>query len=124
LSAGGLADGCHRPKLLARHEATVRTGIQRNLRSPPAPGGNQWAVSWQPHPSGFLPLKFNGGYLAADILFFAPAAFFNLREAFPFYEFDIEKQVVKFRKQQDEEWASYEPSPAEVSRAKMFFKDK
>src|SRR6267154_63959 len=33
---------------------------------------------------GILPLKFNGGYLALDILLFAPAAFFNLREVFPF----------------------------------------
>src|SRR5260370_182478 len=29
---------------------------------------------------GILPLKFNGGYLAANILLFAPASFFNLRE--------------------------------------------
>jgi len=27
---------------------------------------------------GLMPLKFNSGYLVADILFFAPAAFYNL----------------------------------------------
>jgi hypothetical protein len=32
---------------------------------------------------GLIPLKFNGGYLVADILFFAPAAFYNLREVYP-----------------------------------------
>ena len=40
---------------------------------------------------GLIPLKFNSGYLVADILFFAPAAFYNLREVYPFYEFDVEK---------------------------------
>src|SRR5271167_3859020 len=39
---------------------------------------------------GYLPLKFNGGYLALDILFFTPAMFFNLREVYPYYDFDLE----------------------------------
>ena len=45
--------------------------------------------------TGILPLKFNGGYLALDILFFAPAMFFNLREVYPYYEFDMQARVVK-----------------------------
>lgn len=73
---------------------------------------------------GILPLKFNGGYLALDILFFTPAMFFNLREAFPFYEFDIEKMVVKYRHKETDEWSVYTPLQAEANRAKEFFKDK
>jgi hypothetical protein len=70
---------------------------------------------------GLLPLKFNGGYLALDILFFAPAAFFNLREVFSFYDFDIEKKVVKYRKKESDEWTIYTPLDSEAARAKTFF---
>ena len=73
---------------------------------------------------GILPLKFNGGYLALDILFFAPAAFFNLREVFPFYDFDIEKRVLKYRFKETDEWNVYTPLEAEANRAREFFKDK
>jgi hypothetical protein len=73
---------------------------------------------------GILPLKFNGGYLALDILFFAPAAFFNLREVYPFYEFDLEKKHVKFRSKEDEEWTVYVPLEAEASRSKDLYKGK
>jgi len=73
---------------------------------------------------GILPLKFNGGYLAADILFFAPATFFNLREVYPFYEFDLEKSVVKYKKDKNDPWISYSPSSAESNRAKSYFLDK
>ena len=67
---------------------------------------------------GLLPLKFNGGYLAADILFFAPAAFFNLREVYPYYEFDLEQRVVKYRHKATDEWVTYKPLQAEAERAK------
>lgn len=70
---------------------------------------------------GVLPLKFNGGYLALDILFFAPAAFFNLREVFPYYEFDLEKRVVRYREAAEDSWVSYQPSEAEAIRARKFF---
>lgn len=70
---------------------------------------------------GLLPLKFNGGYLAADIIFFAPAAFFNLREVFPFYEFDIEQQVLRYKKEESDAWTEYKPSRVEIERAKAFF---
>ena len=71
---------------------------------------------------GILPLKFNGGYLALDILFFAPAMFFNLREVYPFYEFDLEKKIVKHRSKATDEWSTYVPLDAEKQRAKRHFK--
>jgi hypothetical protein len=70
---------------------------------------------------GVLPLKFNGGYLALDILFFAPAMFFNLREVYPQYEFDVEKKVVKFRQKDTDEWSVYTPLAKESDRARQFF---
>ncbi|MGK9064518.1 hypothetical protein [Stutzerimonas chloritidismutans] len=72
---------------------------------------------------GLIPLKFNGGYLAADILFFAPAAFYNLREVYPFYEFDVEAGVVRYKKNEQDQWISYKPTAAEVARARAYFNE-
>jgi hypothetical protein len=72
--------------------------------------------------TGILPLKFNGGYLALDILFFAPAMFFNLREVYPYYEFDLQARVVKYKNKEDQEWHIYVPREAEVARGREFFK--
>ena len=74
---------------------------------------------------GVLPLKFNGGYLALDILFFfAPAMFFNLREGYPYYEFDMDKRVVRYKKHPSDPWVNYQPSEAESQRAKGHFAGK
>lgn len=70
---------------------------------------------------GMMPLKFNGGYLIADILFFAPAAFYNLREVYPFYEFDVAQGVVRYKKKESDQWTSYKPTAAEVERAQAYF---
>jgi len=71
--------------------------------------------------TGILPLKFNGGYLALDILFFAPAMFFNLREPYAQYEFDLEQRVVRYRRKASDPWATYTPTPAEAERGEKFF---
>lgn len=73
---------------------------------------------------GILPLKFNGGYLALDILFFAPAAFFNLREVFPYYEFDLEKSIVRYKEGMNDPWIVYSPTTTEADRAKAHFSAK
>jgi hypothetical protein len=73
---------------------------------------------------GYLPLKFNGGYLALDILFFTPATFFNLREVYPLYQFDLEKRVVKYKYTEREEWNTYVPLEAEVASARQIFQAK
>lgn len=70
---------------------------------------------------GLVPLKFNGGYLTADILFFAPALFYNLREVYPIYEFDVEQGVVRYKKNEQDAWMSYKPTAAESERAKKYF---
>ena len=73
---------------------------------------------------GLLPLNFKGTHLAMDILFFAPGAFFNLRGAFPYYQIDVEKQVVRFKKKGDMNWTEISPKRAEIDRARAYFGDK
>ncbi len=70
---------------------------------------------------GILPLKFNGGYLALDILFFAPATFYNLRGVFPEYEIDVAEQTIRYRSSASDSWVEYKPTPAEVERARLYF---
>ncbi|WP_019616845.1 hypothetical protein [Psychromonas ossibalaenae] len=70
---------------------------------------------------GLMPLKFNGGYLAADILFFAPAMFFNLREVYPHYQFDVDAGVIRYKNKDKADWVTYTPTKSEVERAKKYF---
>ena len=70
---------------------------------------------------GILPLKFNGGYLAMNILLFAPASFFNLREVYPLYEFDVDKGMIKYRVTERESWTEVRPTPEEAARARKFY---
>lgn len=70
---------------------------------------------------GVLPLRFHGGRLALDILFFAPAAFFNLRGAFQYYEIDADKGVIRYKENANDPWMEYRPTTAERDRARQFF---
>jgi hypothetical protein len=70
---------------------------------------------------GLLPLKFHGGYLALDILLFAPATLFNLRGVYPEYELDPAAGIVRFRKKPTDAWLSYQPTPAEKQHAEQYF---
>ncbi len=70
---------------------------------------------------GILPLQFKGANLALDILFFAPATFFNLRGVYPYYEFDVKEGVVRYRRNTEEGWTTYKPSPAEAQNAIDYF---
>lgn len=70
---------------------------------------------------GILPLRFHGGRLAADILLFAPAAFFNLRGVFPYYEIDAENGVIRYKANATDNWHEYRPTAAEKQRAREFF---
>jgi hypothetical protein len=70
---------------------------------------------------GILPLSFKGGHLAADILLFAPGAFFNLRAVFPFYEIDVEKGLIRYRASENEAWNEYRPKADEIARARSYY---
>jgi hypothetical protein len=71
---------------------------------------------------GVLPLEFRGGHLALDILFFAPAAFMNLRTAYPYYQFDAVNQVVRYKEEASDPWMEYRPTAAEIARAEAYYK--
>jgi hypothetical protein len=70
---------------------------------------------------GVLPLRLNGTYMALDILFFCPALFFNLREVFPYYELDLQKRAIRYKKKDSDPWVEYQPTAEESARAQKFF---
>lgn len=67
---------------------------------------------------GILPLAMKKGQMAASILFFAPALFFNLRGAFRFYEVDISNNAIRYRDRERDPWMTYQIKPEEASRAR------
>jgi len=68
-----------------------------------------------------LPLVVRPGHIVADVLLFAPALFFNLRTVFPYYEFDFDGRVVRYKRKQKDPWTEYQPLPEEVDWAKAYF---
>jgi len=40
---------------------------------------------------------------------------------YPFYEFDVEKNEVRYKKNVGDQWTVYKPTPAEVARAQAYF---
>lgn len=70
---------------------------------------------------GILPLRFHGGRLAMDILFFAPATMFNLRGVFPFYDLDVEKGVIRYKMKGNDPWTEYRPTAPERERARQLY---
>ena len=70
---------------------------------------------------GVLPLNVNGAVIALDVLFFAPATFWNTQRAFPFYEFDLEEQVIRYKNNSEDGWKEYQITEQEKAQAKSFF---
>ena len=77
----------------------------------------------EPVMHGLMPLKMNFGYMVMDILFFAPAMFFNLRESFRFYEYSPEEGVLRYRQKADDPWIEYRPNADEIYHSKTFYGD-
>lgn len=67
---------------------------------------------------GILPLAMKKGQMAASILFFAPALFFNLRGAFRFYEVDPSTNTIRYRDRERDAWKTYQVRPEEAARAR------
>jgi hypothetical protein len=42
-------------------------------------------------------------------------------QVFPYYEFDLEQRVGRYRYENDKEWHTYTPIHAEAARAKAYF---
>jgi hypothetical protein len=71
---------------------------------------------------GILPLRVNGGKMAVSILFFAPALFIGgFRDVFPFYQMDPDAGFLRYKSGESEEWRLYQPTSAEINRAKLHF---
>ena len=70
---------------------------------------------------GVLPLKFNGGYLALNILFFTPACFFNLREVYPYYDIDMDRKVIRCSKD-NINWYDEQILPEDSEQSEKYFK--
>lgn len=70
---------------------------------------------------GVLPLNVSGTAITMDVLFFAPAAFWTAQRAFPFYQFDLEKQVIRYKKSDGDDWKEYPITEQERAKAKSFF---
>jgi hypothetical protein len=71
---------------------------------------------------GLLPLKVNGGTMAASILLFAPALFIGgFRDTFPYYQVDTEQNVLRYKVKETDEWRVYRPVDVEINRAKAHF---
>ena len=71
---------------------------------------------------GILPLRVNATSLTTSIMFFAPALFIGgFRDAFPFYQFDLEAGLVRFKLNEGDTWREYRPFAVEADRARMHF---
>lgn len=68
-----------------------------------------------------LPLRVSGGAITCDILFFAPALFFNMQHPFPFYEFDVENKVIKYKRKENQNWINYHVPEDQQLRIKSQF---
>lgn len=71
---------------------------------------------------GILPLDLSIRNLILDILFFTPLMFFNLRQVFPFYEFDIDKKSVRYSYDKIQWWET-QVQPEESEYARNYFKE-
>ena len=71
---------------------------------------------------GLLPLNVNGGTMAVSIIFFAPALLIGgFRDVFPFYQIDVENNVLRFKKKEADAWRQYQPLAIESDRSKVYF---
>jgi hypothetical protein len=111
--------------MLALKDTTASLPLSQNMKGTSFGNYEFKAVDAGSEPLyGTLPLRFKGRHLAADIILFPPAAFFNLRDVFPYYEVDVSQGVIRYKKTPSEGWTEYKPKPEEAARARTFFETK
>jgi hypothetical protein len=71
---------------------------------------------------GRLPLQFQDNRVFWDILF-PPLYAFNLRAVYPFYQFDPDAGVVRYRASEVDPWQEHVPTEIEVRRARSYFRE-
>lgn len=115
----------HAGTTLALKDKTASLPLSQNMKGTSFGNYEFKAVDAGSEPLyGILPLRFKGGHLAVDIILFAPAAFFNLREVFPYYEVDVSQGVIRYKNAPNEGWTEYKPKPEEAARARTYFETK
>jgi hypothetical protein len=71
---------------------------------------------------GVIPLHVNVGYIILDALFFAPLTLINARGAYPFYEIDYEKAIIRYS-DDGQNWDTYNITSEESDYAKIYYND-
>jgi len=69
---------------------------------------------------GVIPLHVNAGYIVLDALFFAPLILINARGAYPFYEIDYEKAIVRYS-DDGQQWYDYKITSEESDFSKNYY---
>ncbi len=72
---------------------------------------------------GNLPLKVSSGTIILDAIFFAPGAFFNVQKAVPFYEFDLDKGIIRYKKAKEDQWETFVIPDDQKDAVKAYFGD-
>lgn len=70
-----------------------------------------------------LPLKVKGERIVLDALLFAPAAFFNVQSSVPFYEFDLEQGIIRYKINKNSEWLIYPIPDDQKAAVRQYFDD-
>ncbi|HEY4081800.1 MAG TPA: hypothetical protein VGM81_13995 [Burkholderiaceae bacterium] len=73
---------------------------------------------------GILPMRVNGKTMTLSILFFAPAlALGGFRDPYALYEFDPDKNQVRYKNKAGDNWVTFEPTEEQSHRAMASFQD-
>lgn len=71
---------------------------------------------------GVIPLHVNVGYIILDALFFAPLILINARGAYPFYDVDYEKAIIRYS-DDGQNWFDYSVTSEESDYSRNFYND-
>ena len=70
---------------------------------------------------GAIPKQVNVGYIILDALFLAPLILYNARGAYPFYELDYEKAIIRYS-DDGQNWNDYKIAAEESDYSKIYYK--
>ena len=71
---------------------------------------------------GIVPLYVKVENIILDALFFAPLVLLNARGAYPFYEIDYEKAIIRYS-DNGQNWYDYKIIPEESNDSKIYYND-
>lgn len=71
---------------------------------------------------GIIPLYVKVENIVLDALFFAPLVLLNARGAYPFYEIDYKKAIIRYS-DDGQNWYDYKIIPEESNDSEIYYKD-